>query len=205
MPVKVLSNQATRTYIRDGYKGIQYAMNNGADIICLAWSGGNPGVTRLIRDSFLTDLNANGGFSGAYFRGPGRSPHDLYSTTEALYELTPEEHPGAPSQQFTFVRPDEEFEGRDVAAFELSLDTNDVRWEWDAEVGAFARFQEGTRHVDVVHGDIFATNVIVMIVDYVPSTIDRNSPDAQTLGSGPVYVFSNGAVQTGRWARMPAS
>lgn len=166
-----------------------------------AWSGGNPGVTRLIRDSFLTDLNPSSAGAGAYYRGPGRAPHDLYSSTDVLYELTPEDHPGAPSQQFTYVRPEDEFEGRDVAAFDLALDSNDVRWEWDDEAGAFARFQEGTRHVDVVHGDIFATNIVVMVVDYVPSSIDRNSPDAQTLGSGPAYVFSNGSVQVGRWAR----
>ncbi|MGB3735081.1 MAG: DUF3048 domain-containing protein [Ilumatobacter sp.] len=166
-----------------------------------AWSGGNPGVTRLIRDSFLTDLNPSSAGAGAYYRGPGRAPHDFYSTTDDLYALTPEDHPGAPSQQFTYVRPDEEFEGREVSAFDLALDTNDVRWEWDDETGGFARFQEGTRHVDVVSGDIFATNVVVMVLDYVPSSIDRNSPDAQTLGSGPAYVFSNGQVQTGRWAR----
>ena len=47
MPVKVLSNQAIRTYIKDGYEGIRYAMENGADIICLAWSGGNPGTEDL--------------------------------------------------------------------------------------------------------------------------------------------------------------
>lgn len=166
-----------------------------------AWSGGNPGVTRLIRDSFLTDLNAGFESSSAYYRGPGRGPHDLYSSTDALYELTPEDHPGAPSQQFSYVRPDEEFEGREVIAFDLDLDGKAIRWEWDAEEGAFARFQSGSRHTDVVHGDIFATNIIVMIVDYQPSTIDASSPDAQTLGSGPVYVFSNGQVEAGRWAR----
>jgi len=47
LPVKVLSDRASRTYIRDGYKGIRYAMENGADIICLAWSGGNPGPEDL--------------------------------------------------------------------------------------------------------------------------------------------------------------
>lgn len=47
LPVKVLSDQASKTYIRDGYKGIKYAMENGADIICLAWSGGNPGPKDL--------------------------------------------------------------------------------------------------------------------------------------------------------------
>ncbi len=166
-----------------------------------AWSGGNPGVTRLIADSFLTDLNPFRGFSSAYFRGPGENPHNFYSSTGALYALTPEETPGTPSRQFSYVFPDEEFEGRDVLAIDTTLDGNDVRWEWDAAAGAFARFQEGSRHVDVVNGDIFATNVVVMTVDYVPSSIDSRSPNAQTLGSGPAYVFSNGRVQVGRWTR----
>ena len=165
-----------------------------------AWSGGNPGVTRLIADSFLTDLNAQRGGEG-YFRGPGRSPHDLYNTTEALWAQTPADHPGAPALQFSYVAPDEAFEGDAVNAVDLSLDGKSVRWEWDADIEGFARFQSGTRHVDVVNGDIFATNVIVMVVDYQPSSIDSSSPDAQTIGSGPVYVFSNGQVVAGRWER----
>jgi len=41
IPVKVLSDQAPTTYLADGYKGIKYACDLGADIICCAWSGGN--------------------------------------------------------------------------------------------------------------------------------------------------------------------
>ncbi len=53
MPVKVLADQANRTYLKDGYKGIKYAMENGADIICLAWSGGNPSKEdlKIIQDA----------------------------------------------------------------------------------------------------------------------------------------------------------
>ncbi len=40
IPVKVLSDQAHSTYLADGYKGIKYACDIGADIICCAWSGG---------------------------------------------------------------------------------------------------------------------------------------------------------------------
>ncbi len=40
IPVKVLSNQSKNTYLADGYKGIKYAADLGADIICCAWSGG---------------------------------------------------------------------------------------------------------------------------------------------------------------------
>ncbi len=47
MPVKVLSDHAPTTYLKDGYKGIKYAIDNGANIICLAWSGGRPGAEEL--------------------------------------------------------------------------------------------------------------------------------------------------------------
>ena len=47
MPVKVLSDQASPNYLKDGYKGIKYAMDNGADVICLAWSGGHPGKEQM--------------------------------------------------------------------------------------------------------------------------------------------------------------
>jgi hypothetical protein len=42
LPVKVLSDRAPTTAIMDGYQGIKYAVSMGADIICCAWSGGNP-------------------------------------------------------------------------------------------------------------------------------------------------------------------
>ncbi len=79
MPVKVLSNQATRTYIRDGYKGIQYAMNNGADIICLAWSGGNPGPADLqilqeAHDKGILLIAAAGNFNEERVQYPASEP-----------------------------------------------------------------------------------------------------------------------------------
>ncbi len=167
-----------------------------------AWSGGNPGVTALIANSFLTDLNPSTLGRGAYYRGPGRKPFNFYSSTQALYALTPPEHPGAPNQQFAYVDPGEEFDGEQVVDVDMTLRFEDVRWEWDPEASGFARYRRGERHVDVVHGDIFATNVIVMVCEYGQSTIDSRSPNAQTLGSGPVYVFSNGQVVTGRWQRQ---
>ncbi len=40
-----------------------------------------------------------------------------------------------------------------------------------------------------------------MGVDYEPSAADRRSPEAQTVGEGPAWVFSNGQVVEGRWKR----
>jgi hypothetical protein len=41
MPVKALSDTADRTYLNDGYKGIEYAIQAGADIVLSAWSVGH--------------------------------------------------------------------------------------------------------------------------------------------------------------------
>ena len=40
MPVKCLSDKAVKTYLKDGYKGIKYAVQAGADIIICAWGVG---------------------------------------------------------------------------------------------------------------------------------------------------------------------
>lgn len=167
-----------------------------------AWSGGNPGVTRLIAESTLVDLNAVRGGQG-YYRGPGELPHDLYSSTDRLWQQTPEGHPGAPPQQFEYVRPSDSFRGDPTAGLRLALRSIDVAWDWDAEQGRFLRSQEGRPHLDAVHGPIGATNVVVLVVEYLPSQIDARSPEAQTISEGgPVWVFSQGQVRAGRWIRL---
>ena len=69
-----------------------------------AWSGGNAGVTRLIAESPLTDLNAVRGGKG-YYRGSGTQPHNLYNSTDALWAQTPEGHPGHAATSAVRVSP----------------------------------------------------------------------------------------------------
>jgi len=38
MPIKSLADQADKTYLKEGYKGIEYAIKAGADIILCSWS-----------------------------------------------------------------------------------------------------------------------------------------------------------------------
>ena len=165
-----------------------------------AWSGGNPGVTRLIADSSLVDLNWQRGGRG-YYRGSGSIPHNLYNSTDALWAQTPPDHPGAPSQQFEYLRPNQEFTGTPVTGADVTMRAIDVEWEWDAEQQRFLRSQEGSPHMDAQHGRIGATNVVVLGVQYRPSSIDARSPEAQTTGVGPVWVFSGGEVIYGTWHR----
>ena len=167
-----------------------------------AWSGGNAAVTAAIANSFLTDLNAQR--TPGYYRGPGSRPHNLYSDTDTLWALTPPDHPGPPAQQYTYLRPEESFEGEPAAHIDVQMRGISVDWDWNAELGVYERSQAGGQHVDKTHGRIGATNVVVIGTDYHPSPADARSPEAVTVGSGPVYVFSDGEFVAGRWQRNNA-
>jgi hypothetical protein len=171
-----------------------------------AWSGGNRGVTQLIADSSLTDLNAVRGGKG-YYRGPGQQPHNLYNDTESLWAQTPEGHPGVPPpQQFDYLRPEDQFVGEPVGGVALPMRSIAVQWTWDAESGRFLRSQQGGAHDDVLHGRIGAENVLVLSTWYRPSAIDARSPEAQTITeSAPLWVFSDGQLIEGRWVRTDAT
>ena len=170
-----------------------------------AWSGGNQGVQALISASTLVDLKPTRA-GNAYYRGPGSAPHNLYSDTDTLWARTPDDHPGAPPQQFEYVRPENTIDGEPVGGLEVSMRGIPVEWTWDADQGKFLRSQVGSPHVDAVHGRIGATNVVVMAVQYRPSQVDARSPEAQTVGDGaPVWVFSEGTVRQGSWMRSSAT
>ncbi len=167
-----------------------------------AWSGGNAGVTRLDRRLVPDRSERPARRRGLLPRVRAERRTICTTRPSALWAQTPEDHPGPPARQFSLrSHRTRSSTASPCDAVDLSLDGKSVRWEWDADVGGVRPVPERTRHVDVVNGDIFATNVIVMVVDYQPSSIDARSPDAQTLGAGPVYVFSNGQVVAGRWER----
>ncbi len=170
-----------------------------------AWSGGNPGVTRLIADSVLTDLNWQT-HTGTYYRGAGSAPHNLYSSTDRLWGLTPPDHPGAPAQQFEYVTPGASFEGRyGGSRVDLEMRSISVVWEYDEAIGQYRRWQQGSPHNDLLSGQVTADNVVIMAVQYLPSAIDGRSPEAQTVGNGPVWVLSQGRLALGRWSRTKAT
>ena len=55
--------------------------------------------------------------------------------------------------------------------------------------------------MDSLSGQVNTNNVIIMVVEYRPSSADRNSPEAQTIGTGQVVVLTGGVVIHGTWTR----
>ena len=166
-----------------------------------AWSGGNPGVTSLVSSSFLTDLNWQNN-AGSYYRGPGASPHNLYSSSQALYALTPEDHPGPPLTQFAYVADGEAFAGESGSDVSLAIGDVDIEWNWNDEAQRYERSQAGGEHVDKTYGRVGAENVVLLGVEYRASSIDAQAPEAITVGSGIATVFSNGEYVTGTWSKQ---
>ena len=163
------------------------------------WSGGNGNVTRIIDESTL--INMGPGHADGYFRGPGTAPHNLYNSTDAIWLQTPPDQPGPPAQNFQYLRDGETFTGDPSAGFAGNVGSTQVDWQWNPETLKFDRSQNGTLHVDKTYGQIAATNIVMMGVQYQPSVADARSPEAQTAGDGPVFIFSDGKVIEGTWTR----
>ena len=167
-----------------------------------AWSGGNAGVTRLVNASSLVSLNYVGGYGNSYFRRDGRggSPHNLFSDTDTLWSHTPDEFE-VPAPIFPYLRPGEAVDGDGASIIEVTMDSIDVRWEYDEATGRYERWQDGDEHMTELTGQVWADNVVVMFMNYVSGVIDGRSPEAQSVGSGPLLVFTDGVVRTGVWSR----
>jgi hypothetical protein len=163
------------------------------------WSGGNAGVTRLINESFL--VNMGPGNATGYYRGPGSAPHNLYTSTDNIWSQTPPDHPGPPPQQYRYLDEGEAVDGTATAGVEVRVGGENIAWTWNPDEMRFDRSQRGRPHDDSLFGRIRSTNVVVMGVEYRPSSVDRRSPEAQTLGEGPVWVFTDGQVREGTWKR----
>lgn len=168
-----------------------------------AWSGGNPGVTKAINGSDFVVANVQNNARGASkaYRARDRSaPHNLYAQGSGLFTMT-EAAETPPPQQFAYRKPGVAAVGEPSGGVDLSMDGVNVSWKFDTQSSTYLRFQSGKAHNDAALGQLNAANVVVLVVDYQPSTVDTNSPEAQTTGTGEVFVFSGDKVVHGKWTR----
>lgn len=171
------------------------------------WSGGNPAVTKMINNSPLVNMSPFvSGVGGAFFRSNDKgSPHNLYSNTSKIWELGAGKG-GVPAPVFEYLGEGEEFSGADVVGVKVTMD-GDMRasWEWDASAGRFMRMLDGKRHNDPNGNLVNTDNVLIMVCIYRRSQIESRSPEAQTTGSGVLWVLSEGKVVEGTWNRADST
>jgi hypothetical protein len=167
-----------------------------------AWSGGNAGVTRVVNASSLVSLSYVGGYGNSYYRRDGRggAPHNLFSDTETLWALAPDDY-SVPTTVFPYLLPGVDVEGDPATTVEVTMDSILASWTYDVSSGRYLRSQYGEAHMTELTGQVWADNLVILFADYRAGVIDAKSPEAQTVGSGTVMVFSDGVVRTGVWSR----
>lgn len=168
----------------------------------LSWSGGNKHVTATVRSAasagILVNVSAQS-IGRCYRRAAGKkAPHNLVVDPQCALDAAPTAGPARPPWSFddTYVP-----QGPADGDFAIRMDGVKVLWTWDAASGRYLRNQDGRPHLAIDGTQVSSTNVVVMSVVYLPSPADVRSPEAQTLGSGPVVVHRNGVAVAGTWSR----
>ncbi len=170
-----------------------------------AWSGGNARVTAAIEgsDFFVVRVDANqfSKAAGTYRAKDRAAPHNLYAMATGLASLSPAGS-APPPQQFHYLAAGATSSGDPSTGVQLAMDGVNVKWAYDQASNGYLRFQDGQPHKDRERGQINAANVVVLTVAYEPSPADGRSPEAQTIGTGPVGVYTAGKVVIGTWTRV---
>lgn len=182
------------------------SLGTSLDRPLLVWSGGNATTTRLINRSELINMSVSAaGPNGGYYRSSDkRAPHNLFTRTSSIWALD-EGRGGRPPAQFSFG-PDAASSGDVVTGVKLRMDGGmRASWEYDGTSGTFLRSRDDDPHVLSDGSRVSTHNVVVLECEYRTSVADSRSPEAQTTGSGPAWVYLAGRMIEGTWSRADES
>ena len=171
------------------------------------YAGGVSQVVHAVDAAGVKDENFNIAVN-AYQRDPNRpEPHNVYTSTEALWKAASKAHEGAPKPVFQYGDlPDR---SKKVGFLHLDFSSySDVYWRWNAHRQAWLRFHGTEPHTVESGQQVSATNVVVQVVKIhyngLADVIGTPSPEAVTVGSGKAYILRDGRMIVGRWVRAKA-
>ncbi|HJQ96586.1 MAG TPA: DUF3048 domain-containing protein [Acidimicrobiia bacterium] len=146
----------------------------------------------------------------AMFRIDGRrAPHDLYTNTEALREIADERDYSdePPTELYTFGQMPRSAERASQVVMNFG-NSFLVTWDYDPVARSYARTHAGSASealdIDGESYEITADSLVVIIArrytEQAPAG-QTSVPAMDTVGTGTAYVFSQGGVLEGTWAR----
>jgi hypothetical protein len=171
-----------------------------------AWSGANGIFAARIRAANLADVGFDAA-TGHYYRASDRRAPDnlmLKSTGELM--ALPNEGSAPPPPLFTYRTADQVPAHLEPVAgvhitYGSSAGSAPVDYRWDGQ--GWARSQNGTPHVDAAGQQVAPANVIVQFTPYVGSDVNDQFgvpiPEAQMVGEGDAWVFTQGGFIVARW------
>ncbi|MEQ8839646.1 MAG: DUF3048 domain-containing protein [Acidimicrobiales bacterium] len=169
----------------------------------LVYSGANPTVTgqlRGLQSGGLVELVVDRGTNVDLVRDTDfRAPDNLFSNLPEIVEKYGEAA-GAAAPLFTYRSADDDRVAGDDGPGATVTGQNDVSWVFDEALG-YVRVQDGEIHATQDGAPFAFDNVVLLEVEYTPSTFAPGSVDARTVGTGPVTIMSGGEQWTGTWMR----
>ena len=215
----------------DSLGPVRSARSSDADILAnfgqpiFGHSGANPGVLREISQGQasgkLYELRWDH-LPTDYWRIADRvPPWNLYTATSAIWDNAPSELT-APEPLFQYRREGEALPSgaEPVPGVEIRyLGGTIAHFVWDAEAAGWARWQDGTPHVDMARHpngtpnpdiapvQVTSANVVVLQTEYENSTVCSYCPEAISVDpeGGVALVFTDGHMIRGRWSRSSAN
>jgi hypothetical protein len=169
-------------------------------------SGGNRGARDALANSTLVDVGVNAQNDSYYRDRNRRAPHNLFTNTFNLWIVGRDlEGAATPSPIFQFRAPTDALPdgARPVSGATIDYGTTTVDYSWNGS--GWERSQDGEATVDTDGVRVAPTTVVIQFVDYLPSSADASSPEAQTLGNGEAWVLTAGHVVPVTWSREELS
>lgn len=175
-----------------------------------AYSGGNTNYVAQLDAAPITDVGYVADPNAYLISGPNDAPHNLYTSTEALFALAP---PGSgPPPLFAYRAAGQAPTNAGAApASKVSLTLGQVTaaWAWDASSQTWLRDQDGTPDVLEGGGQIAATNVVVQFIPYVTDGYATGEginppppiPKGLTVGTGTAVIFTGGMMIKAEWSK----
>lgn len=174
------------------------------------YSGANGGVLRLVRDGPMIDMGIDRAEATPVYKRNtrGSGVHRFFLPTNEIYDVG-REGAGTPPQLFTYRAKGSAATGETAPGVQLSYAggaATVVRYEWDAAAAGWNRAQNGAAHVMAdSKARISPKNVVVQFAPYTASDFvdvtGSRSPEAELVGSGEAWVFTDGKLIRGRWSR----
>jgi hypothetical protein len=179
---------------------VQWALGFDA---AYAHVGGSPEALADIKAWNVKDLNQfyNG---GSYHRIASRqAPHNVYTGIPTLNQL--ETKKGYTSSTYSgFLRKKDQPAKKPTAAtVKLTLSGPDFNtaYYYNAKTNSYERNEAGAPHIDANTNTQINPKVVVAMVMHYSLEADHYHSDYGVIGSGPVYVFQDGTMTTGQWAK----
>ena len=171
----------------------------------LAASGANRGVLAAVAAADVVNVNALQAGHAYYRDRSRRAPHNMYARPVDLH-VAANNVGGQPPALFRYREQDAPpVGGVGSSGVGIAFGRATIDFAWSATDQGWRRTQNRTAHIQAGGVHLAPANVVVLEVQYGTSTIDANSPEAHTVGSGPAYVFTDGQRIDGTWSRAAAT